>query len=87
VPGRVLYSLGCGKESGVKCRRTLVFLHNLRALIGDSDKRGAGFSFRLLLNDGEHLFQTLHLAFGLTALHAEKQLFCQRWSSRLVSRS
>jgi hypothetical protein len=60
--------LGCGEQPGVECRRTLVFLHDLRAFISDADNRGAGFCLRLLLNDGEHLFQTLNLAFGLTAM-------------------
>jgi hypothetical protein len=50
----VFDSLCSGQKSGIKSRRALVFLHDLRAFSGNARDGGAGLSLGLLIDRGKY---------------------------------
>jgi hypothetical protein len=77
----VLHRLSRRKQPGIERGGTFVFLHDLRAFIGNANDRGTGFSLRLLVDDGEYLFESLNLAFGLAAMLFEGRLQLFIWAA------
>ena len=69
----MLDRLRARQQAGVEGRRALVFLHDLLAFVDDADDGIAGLALRLLADQAEHLFEPLHLAFGLRVMLLERR--------------
>jgi hypothetical protein len=64
----MLYSLGRSKQTGIKRWRSLIFLNNPRALVGNAHNRVARLALRLLFDSGDHLFETFDMPFRLATM-------------------
>ena len=55
-----------GEEAGIKGRRALVLLHDLRTFVGDADDGVARLALGLLVDGRKHLLEASELLFGLS---------------------